>query len=340
MHGEWETSAHAAADEAPAYRAMRRAARDEGCGDDCHAPLRKLAPQSAASAEAITCDVCHTVRAVDIGDDRSRLSLGIDDMIRYGPLCDAKNHYFHRMGCSPLHRSAELCAGCHHWIRDKLPVFTTYLEWKQGPYPAENKICQACHMPGSRAEVATGSGVRDGVPDHSLMGEGGKLRLRAAALAVAAQDRDGKLAITAEVTNVGSGHDLPTGLPERRLILRVEVVDDAGDPVGQAERAYGRHLVDAAGKLVPFYAAAKVENDNRLHPREKRTETFEFSPAGGGKLTVQLIWRSMPKEIAEQIGLDKIDEQVLAQATLPFGPPRPGKGRAKLPKRVEVAPPK
>jgi hypothetical protein len=130
-------------------------------------------------------------------------------------------------------------------------------------------------------------------------------------------------------------------LPERRLIVRATASAADGAPVAEVERAYGRHLVDVAGKPAPFFRAVRVDRDDRIGPRETRTETLELAgPAGAGTLTVRVIWRSLAADIAAQIRFDGAQELVLAEATIPFGPARPGKGRARLPRRVAVTPPR
>ena len=67
-------------------------------------------------------------------------------MVKFGPRCDLKDHYFHRMGCSPEHKEAEMCGACHWWEPKGVPVFTEYADWKAGP-AREGKPCQDCHMP-------------------------------------------------------------------------------------------------------------------------------------------------------------------------------------------------
>jgi hypothetical protein len=217
-------------------------------------------------------------------------------------------------------------------------VFTTWGEWKAGPYPAEQQICQTCHMPATRAEVATGSGPRDGVRNHSFFGSDGALRKTALALTVAAEDRAGKLVATVTLANVGSGHALPTGLPERRLIVRAAVTGDSGQVVAVAEKVYGRYLVDAAGKPAAFYAAVREERDDRLGPRERRVETFELDAPAQGKLSVTATWRALPDDLARSLGLAEIRQELLAEASISFGAPRPGGGRAGLPRRVDSKP--
>ena len=150
----------------------------------------------------MTCDVCHTLKGVETRPGSAAFTLAADDNVRFGPRCDAKDHYFHRMGCSPIHEEAKFCAGCHLYYRaggdgQPLPIYTEYEEWLESPYAEIGRSCQACHMPGARGEIARGSPLRDGVPHHGFFGRDGKLRQRALTLQLEVAERDGRLQVTA-----------------------------------------------------------------------------------------------------------------------------------------------
>ncbi len=143
IFGEWKLSAHAQAERSTLYQAMRskaESAEASGC-DRCHAPLAAVAPSVAG--EGVGCDTCHSIRQADARVEGGGYVLSLTDNVKYGPLCDAKAHYFHKMGCSPLHNESMLCAGCHLWYRrsgaegdrvgTEVPVFTEYHEWAKSP---------------------------------------------------------------------------------------------------------------------------------------------------------------------------------------------------------------
>lgn len=327
MHSEWKTSAHSRAESSSEYHAMRKAASDTGCGDRCHAPLRVYTPEASAVLEGATCDVCHTIKGVETTDSNAVLTLGLDDMIRYGPLCDAKNHYFHRMGCSELHTRSELCSGCHHFYwpsksGKNLPVLTTWEEWQaQGK---ADQSCQSCHMPGTRAEVATGAGERDKVPDHSFMGHKGKLRKQALAVEVRATKTADNIAVSTKLTNVGSAHSIPSGIPARRIAIVVTLAGARGAEHTET-RSLGRFMVDDAGKPAAFVVAAKVDRDTRIAAGKSAVEQVEL-PIAAGTISVKVEWRSLDPLIADSLGTDSRTE-VLAAVTIPT---------AKLPKTVRA----
>jgi hypothetical protein len=342
MHDEWTPSAHAQAARSPGYTAMRAAADRQlhGAGascDRCHAPLRSHTDaRDPAAEEGVTCDVCHTIRTVEARRAGAGFTLVTDDNVRSGPLCDARDHYFHRMGCSPLHTEARFCAGCHLYYEKRgateLPIYTEYEEWQASPYAGAGEACQTCHMPDSRDEVARGSPPRDGVPHHGFLGSDSKLRRRAMTLKLEVAERDGHLQVTVALANKRGGHRVPTGLPERRLVLRVRTVDVAGAEFARAERVYGRVLADDAGQPAPSFAATRVASDNRLMPRENRLETFELDGPPGGEVRASLAWQPVAPDIARRIGMAVPREEALLEARVPFdAPPSARRRRGRLP---------
>ncbi len=339
MHDEWKPSAHARAATGPLYRKMRDHAGAAGAGcDGCHAPLAKhLRPGDAALAEGVTCEACHNIKAVTVQRAGAGYELTLG-RVKYGPLCDAKDHYFHRMGCSPLHGKAELCAGCHLHYRQlpgggELPVFTEYEEWSEGPYQARE--CQSCHMPGSRAEVAEGAGVREGVGHHGWLGARGDLRRRALAATAVVTAVGDKLRVEARVENVGAGHHVPTGLPERRIVVRATALAAGGAPHAAAEQAFGRILVDAAGRPAPFYAAVRVAADERIPPKQARKVRLELEAPATGELRIEVVWRPLAEEIRTQLAIPAVDEVPLLSATVALRAPQAGR-RPDLPRTIEL----
>lgn len=335
MHDEWKTSAHARAATGPRYLRMREHAGAAGAGcDDCHTPLAKhLPPRALAIAEGVTCEACHNIKAVTVRNAGAgyELSLG---RVKYGPLCDAKDHYFHRMGCSPLHAEATLCAGCHLYYRPlpgggELPVFTEYEEWREGPYQARE--CQSCHMPGARAEVAEGAGVRESVGHHGWLGAKGDLRARALAASATVTAVGSKLRVDVRVENVGAGHHVPTGLPERRIVVRATALAAGGAAHATAEQAFGRILVDAAGKPAPFYAAVREAADERIPPKQARKIRLELDAPEAGELRVEVIWRPLAEEIRTQLAIQDAGEVPLLRKTVAIKARRPD-----LPRTIEL----
>lgn len=283
----WSGSAHARARSSRVWAAMKR---DATC-DRCHAPLH------AELDEAVGCDGCHVMKAVDAG----WYALELGARVRYGPLCDAKAHYFHKMGCAPAFAEAEQCGACHLMHEDGgLPVFTEYEEWRQSSEAADGVPCQGCHMAGREGEVAVGAGVRTHVSDHGMLGSDGGLRAKAVRLDAWL---DGGVLVV-EVENEGAGHRIPAGLPGKQLVLRA-----GADEVA----VFSKVLVDAKGQEAPFNEAVRLERDDRLAPAEPRRFSL---PAPKGPLELSVVWRELSPALAARLKVDGVVERTLVKKTV------------------------
>lgn len=333
MYDEWEVSAHARATSSVLFKASMADAKTTDC-QRCHAPLIAKIGTEPAATEGITCDVCHTLRDAKPTPGGGSFRLAVDDMVKFGPRCDLKDHYFHRMGCSPEHEQAVICGACHWWENHGVPIFTEFPDWKMGP--AAETPCQGCHMPKERAPIAVGSPARDGVPHHGLLGLATDLRKRALGLSASVADDAGALVATVELRNVNAGHSIPSGLPERRIVVTAKVGDEV------QHHALGRTLVDASGAEVPFWRATKVGSDTRIAAGATARETFTFHPTGAGTVEIDVAYRPMSEVVAKQLGQTIVDEPLL-HATIKFDArhagkpiaikaPAPGKRPAKEPK--------
>ncbi|HNN98301.1 MAG TPA: multiheme c-type cytochrome [Pseudomonadota bacterium] len=329
IESEWRKSAHAQAESSPTYQRMRAlaqtAAKASEC-DVCHTPLRRFAPTDRVNDEGVSCDGCHTLSSMTIGGGQG-LAFRPDDNVRFGPLCDAQPHYFHRMGCAPWFRESQFCAACHDALRH-LPavagpptsLFPEYSEWRDEYSAQGSQDCQACHMPATRREVAVGSAERIGIREHTFRLHD---RLLGRALSGQAQvtSRGGSLHVVVTLLNSGAGHAVPTGLPERRLQIGVELFDAAGHVTAHQEHSRGRVLVDPGGTEAPFFAAARVDHDNRIRPGQTETDVFDLPPAGGSRLSIFVRRRPIALGIWQKLGgAPPSDEPMLhGELVLPAG---------------------
>lgn len=321
---QWEDSAHAQAATGPLYTAMVEdlgadAARDQ-C-QRCHEPLAAIGHEEArVAAEGVTCDVCHSIAKVDVGQGSASFEMALADNVKFGPYCDAPDHYFHRMGCSPLHQESRLCAGCHthdaHVGEQPLGVFTEYQEWAQGPL-ADTHQCQDCHMPRVDGEVAVGWEPREGVNHHGLLGAQGELR--AAALTVSASARPGAqhtLDVEIDLRNDGAGHYVPTGLPGRRLVVSARALDVDGEAQGEASVSLGRELLDAQGEVAPFYRAVRVGKDTRIAPEQTHSLHLRVPRIDEGVVEIRVVLERLDPTIAARVSAPASQGAVLASGTL------------------------
>lgn len=307
FEGQWRRSAHGRSQTSPAYVAMREHANAASC-DACHAPLdRLLQADDPARGDGVDCDACHTLTEMTPRRSGGGFTLHVDDMTKYGPLCDAKNNYFHKVQCSPFHAQSEMCATCH-WMATQvgsgdLPVFTEYEEWQSSRYGAIGVTCQDCHMPEESTAVAVGAKRRGGVAHHDFGADNPHFRSSAVSLRASVETRATTVVVRTTLRNENAGHDVPTGLPERRLVLRASTYDGADHEIDKAERSYGRVLVDAAGDPAPFYAASRVASDTRILSDETREESFELSLPSAGEVRIELVWQAIAPAIASKLSL-------------------------------------
>jgi hypothetical protein len=316
-HGElfaqWKDSRHARAAKSDLYSRMQRAAPKGECAR-CHEPLAKMVEADhPASGDGVNCDACHTMAAVDVSDDTAVFRLRPEERTKYGPLCDAVDHYFHKMGCSPLHAESQFCAGCHHWsipvgAEAKVRVLGEYDEWRESAYARKAVSCQDCHMPWNVAPLAAGSAARVNASHHGFSGETGDLRKRALTVRMTVTDNGEQLRLAILVKNSGAGHYVPTGVPEHRIVLEATALDGSEHEIARAERTYGKTLVNEQGQPVFFFSAVKQASDTRIAPGEERSETFDLAAREAAAIKVRLVWMDVATDIARALAYEPIRE--------------------------------
>ena len=291
--------------------------------DGCHAPLRAVFGESRAAAEGVTCEACHLIESVKVDPGGASYELDRAGETEYGPLCDAKDHYFHRMGCAPIYEKADYCAACHLLIHEgpddtELPVFTSYREWEEGAHREADMHCQDCHMVSRAGVAAPGAEERDAIAHHGTLGDEQRLRGRALRIDLQARRTSDSLELTVQLANRGAGHAVPTGLPARRLLLHVRVLDGERE-LGREERVFGRILVDDTGAEVPFYAATRVARDDRLQSDERRELTIPLTVPTTAAVEASLVWQAVSPAVAARLGTGTPREVTLAVARLEPG---------------------
>lgn len=269
--------------------------------DTCHEPagiypfgaVIQKKPAALASVEGVTCDVCHRITEVK---GTGEFAFGPRE-VKLGPYSDAQSPY-HQTRYSPLHEKEDFCVACHGQLSNLngLIVCDTVRSWRESRYPKEGKTCQSCHMPGSTGIAADGPAAPQDAPrdrplhSHRFRGphnDPALLREAATLQQQATRTADGGLQLQLSVTNSGTGHDLPSGLPERLIVLRVSAKDRNGDVVWQnwkedvyrenREAAFGLFGFSPDGGEVPPMGAARIDHLS-LMPEETRRLDYRLSP--------------------------------------------------------------
>lgn len=294
IYQDWSNSMHAKAIEDQVFKSDYLYALDES-GEkirayclSCHSPTvgytGDIYLKNQISREGINCDFCHSVQSVDLGNpkDPFKVNPGVTE---YGPYRNASS-LAHVAAYSELHTQSEFCAGCHQLKNSNgVLVLGTYSEWKQSPYPDKNTECQNCHMPKVLGMPIVDLKVKRSelnMTSHLFLGGHSEINLQhAATLRTELKVEQGKALVTVFVTNAESGHKLPTGMPARKIILQVKLLDKKGEKIDQKEKVYQKVLLDQRGEVLTesykmIMDAASVLSDNRIAPKETRLEKFEF----------------------------------------------------------------
>jgi hypothetical protein len=223
------------------------AAGDRASCLGCHAPLAEQASDAALRADAVSCAGCHVRQWVRHGPPHVAPSLLADPTY---PLVTTS-----------LYERADFCLPCHQLpprtaVAGK-PLLDTYREWLTGPYMPRGVQCQHCHMANREHRVL-------GIHDPATVRE-------AIALATSARRRADRVTVTAALTNLGAGHDLPTTTTPA-IWLSITLLDAHGQPIAGAtdRQRIGRDLI--------FDGAWHERADTRIAP--------------GATLTMTRAWRA------------------------------------------------
>jgi hypothetical protein len=236
--------------------------------------------------EGISCDYCHKVRKVVKKTDqpshyapvlkRHNPAKGNSIMV-FGPYDDVVNGIM-AASYSPVFDQGRFCATCHNHFKqlprnaswdhrnvytdeewagfglkdnNKLPIQTTYLEWKQwqDALPADDsnkgKKCQDCHMSWRKEMLPYDNYVVDGQarqmwgvkrspkqirPHHFDGGTATQLKT-ALSMEVEGEVIGETLKVRVFITNTNGGHWVPTGETMRSVMLLVEAADSHERPL-------------------------------------------------------------------------------------------------------------
>ncbi len=257
----------------------------------CHAPVAyfnndpKLT--QPISREGVSCDFCHSIAEVlpgTVEGPQFRFEFG---GVKQGPLSDSKSP-FHKTRYNVLYRQSMFCKGCHELkSRNGIPLITTWSEWQESPYADKGVTCQQCHMeqiPGKTVVGSLENNARNQISNHDVA-SGHSLTKRRQALEikiVGIETHKNRIRVQVDLTNKGAGHPMPTGLPIKKIILKVKVEKTDGGRRQVQKRVYQKVLADAQGKTVTNVVdlmlgkATTVISDNRIGPLETRRESFTF----------------------------------------------------------------
>ncbi len=364
---QWQGTMHNRSTDDPFYMRIVKIAEEDIPGisefcHNCHAPVAVLTGQDPmnpesldpAAKQGLSCDFCHTVSGMEHTGNFGYTS--DPGTLKRGPF-GAEPPIFHTTELSELHDSAEFCGNCHNVNHplNGLALETTYTEFLDGPYSKEGYKCQTCHMTPGLVEFeafpaasATGAIEREHIWTHwfvganvwipEMLGHDEPARIARDRLARAAEIEiepyeinGGELRFEINVTNVGAGHMLPTGVTEERQVwLEVELYDENGEllehwgatdehgKIAEDTLILGTVFGDANGDPThKIWFAESVLEDRRIAPRETDSQgySFPFSTSEVGRIVARLWYRSSHQDFVDVLFADA-EERVIVPLIL------------------------
>jgi hypothetical protein len=353
----------------------------------CHEPVTYAmnGPKSVSLLEidpkmnGVTCDICHSMTGYS-GDRPQNGNYIVEPSDRkLGPFKGPGDwHHIY----SELQTKSEICAVCHEAVnRHGLRIKATFTEWQESTFAQQGVHCQDCHMnvdgfltagkprfaSGKAAAMTLGSAPqRERLYTHQFPGAHSRTQIEGAlTLGIeAAPPNDAQnhqLSINVTVDNSRTGHSMPSGSADLRL-LWIEVMVRIGDePVGQpaviaepeardssnaysiagrgrfdsillgpevpkGSRIYRAVFTDNTGKptLDSYNAVAKLF-DNRLKAAEQRKESYQFMiPEGAkGDITIKATLKYLPysSTFTSRFGLPSPEAVIVAQQEIRLATP-------------------
>ena len=303
IYHEWQGSLHAKAIDDPFFKAYHRKDDEDPTCLICHSPLQNQSPVILSSPsghyddlqildnpdfdpelqrEGVTCSACH-----------------VRDGVVYGPYPAESMNAPHPVAYDEQFLKPDLCNRCHEVPSKAFSlmdagVCSTGEEFSEGPWPERGYTCQHCHMPEITRPLVEGFPPRQG-RQHLWPGGYSAAQL-ARAFSFDARQQDDQLIIN--ITNTGAGHKVPTGDPDRFMLLEFLWRDDNGHEQRLHQVKFKRQIV--------WQPIMFVWSDNRLAPDERLTLSGRM-PDIPGELLVRADYHVMTERqlqrLKERFGL-------------------------------------
>lgn len=281
---EWQHSTHSHAWTDPQFQAEIAKESSPFMCINCHIPLQNQ--QEEIVTGLINGDIYKPVSHKNSHFDKELQQEGINCAschVRNGAILGptGTKKAPHKTIKDTLHLSENLCISCHNAVAVITPqlacTFETGDEWKSGPYFGE-KNCISCHMPDTLRAIVPGYSARKSKL-HYFMGSGipkfidkptkilnGLLIEQKKVLNT--QKVGDTIHFVVDITNEFAGHKVPTGDPERFIIIEQSVYTKDSVLFDQIKHRIGEEW--------EWHPIAKKIGDNNLLPKEKRSFSFDF----------------------------------------------------------------
>ncbi len=315
-------------------------------GEAVHQPFKAdMSELTGVEAEGVFCDFCHKVSDVYLnpatglpypnmpGVQSMQLNRPpTDTHMFYGPFDDVTR----RVSYLELEKESQFCAPCHQFSFWGTPIYESFDEWLQSPYPDQGIECQTCHMAPTGVDYFVfpekGGLIRhpDTIASHLQPGASDVALLQnTVSMTLAVEQVAGHVQVTVVITNTDAGHHVPTDFPGRHMILTVAALDGEGGALsrragptvpdwggaqaGRPGRAFAKLLRDATTgewPVVSYWKPSFIVGDNRIPAMGSDVSVYTFSaPSAGGPVTVtaELRFRRIFQSVADARDWDKPD---------------------------------
>jgi len=328
----------------------------------CHAPAAAANNPFTADmneligveTQGVFCDFCHKIGEIYLNPATGLPypnAPGVTSYRLYRPPADT--HMFfgpfddvvRRVSYLELEKKSQFCAACHQFSFWGTPIYESFNEWRQSPYPGQGIECQTCHMIPTGVDyfVLPEKGGLTRIPEkiasHAQPGAADQELLEnTVEMTLASIQVGNTLQVSVTITNTGAGHHVPTDFPGRHMILTLSAQDGGGQPLtlldgpsvpewggpqaGQPGTVYAKVLADVISgefPVVSYWKQAVILSDNRIPALEANTTHYEFRlPNGlqGATVSAQLLFRRVFWDLADakDWGMPDI---IMEQAELP-----------------------
>jgi hypothetical protein len=328
----------------------------------CHAPgaatddkpfIADMNELEGVEAEGVFCDFCHKIGYAYL-DPTTGLPYpnvpGVlavrlyrpppDTHMFFGPFDDVTR----RVSYLELEKKSQFCAPCHQFSFWGTPIYESFREWLESPYPDMGIECQGCHMKPTGVDYFVfpekGGLIRDPQTIASHLQPGAadvELLQNTVSMTISAQQVMDVVQVTVSITNTQAGHHVPTDFPGRHMILLVRATDDqqqelaqvdgptvpdwGGDVAGEPGKTFAKVLRDLDTGQEPaasYWNPTVIVSDNRIPAFGVDTSVYEFAapPAGPVNVEATLIFRRAFWELMEAKRWDSTPDIVMEQKSV------------------------
>jgi len=317
----------------------------------------------------VTCDVCHTITGYRGSKPQNGNYIIAPSETKLGPL-QGQGSWHHAY--SELQTKSEICAVCHEAVNHHgFQVKATFTEWRESDFARQGIQCQDCHMnvdgfltagqprfsSGKAAKMTIGNAPeRERLYTHQFPGAHSRTQVEGAiALTIEVKPSESEGTITIEITvdNARTGHSMPSGSADLRLLwLEVKAGAEGrltalpadasahdvpnqkalysiagygvfdtlllGPEIPKGSRIYRAIFADESGRAtLDSYDAVEKLFDNRLKAAETRKELYQLIVPGQleSDLLIEATLKYLPysSTFTSRFGLSQPEAVIVAQ---------------------------